>query len=99
MNKEIDMTQSIAATAPVSPLPRAWWRFRIVWFAFGLPALVVVASLYTVSLAWRHADPQVFDPLPGRSVGAEEVVEKGHIAAGAMEPAEHARNHAAMPAR
>ena len=88
----------VSEAAREQPLAQAWWHFRIVWFAFGLPALVVVASLYTGALAWRHADPQVFDPKPGRSVGAEEVVEKGHVA-GAMQPAELARNHAAMPAR
>ncbi len=72
---------------PDTDLPaQPWWRFGIVWFALGLPALVVVASLVTGAIAWRHADPLVTEPRPGGS-------------AGAMEPAERARNHAATPPR
>ena len=85
----------IAPPLPGAPAPLAWWHYRIVWFALGLPALVVVASLYTAGLAWRHADEQVFDPRPAR-VAAEDVVERGHPA-NALEPAERARNHAATP--
>ena len=64
------------------PLP--WWRFRIVWFAIGLPALVVMASLVTAGIAWRHVDPLVVEAQPGHA---------------AQESAERARNHAATPKR
>jgi hypothetical protein len=41
---------------PVMP----WWRVRMVWLAFGLPALVVVASFITLALAIHNRD----EPLP-----------------------------------
>ena len=47
------------ATTPAKAPP--WWHFRIVWFVLGLPAAVVLASLYTATLAWRHMDPVVVD--------------------------------------
>ena len=61
-----------------------WWHFGIVWFTLGLPALVVIASLATASIAWRHVDPLVVEAQPGRA---------------SQEPAERARNHAATPKR
>ena len=67
-------------------LPLPWWRFGIVWLALALPALVVVASLCTAGIAWRHADALVID---AREAGAPA----------ARSPAEQARNHAATPPR
>ncbi len=75
-----DVTRPAAGAPP--PLP--WWRFKIVWFAFGLPAVVVIASLVTAGIAWWHVDPIVVEAQPGRT---------------AQEPAERARNHAATPRR
>jgi uncharacterized protein len=37
--------------------PAVWWRLPIVWMVIGGPALVVVASFVTLSLAIRHPDP------------------------------------------
>lgn len=92
-------------TTNVSNSPQApqsdsgpWWRYRIMWLTLGLPATVVVASLFTGGIAWTHIDPVVTDSGPSRSLAAEEVSEHG-LAKGPLEPAERARNHAATPTR
>jgi uncharacterized protein len=85
---------TVGMAAPTQP----WWRFGIVWFAFGLPACVVVAALFTTGLAVRHADPLVLESRAVHGPAAEDVVEHGHVAA-TMEPAERARNHASMSGR
>ena len=83
--------------APASPDPsRAdpcppWWRFPIVWLALAGPALVVVAGLVTMAIAFRHADVVVSEP-PARQLA------RGADLAGATAPALQARNHAATPA-
>jgi uncharacterized protein len=87
MNKETTMQRNDGpGSLGGEPPPLPWWRFRIVWFAIGLPAMVVIASLATAGIAWRHIDPLV-DPLV---IGA-------HPGRAALEPAERARNHAATP--
>ena len=43
---------------PVLP----WWRVRMVWLAFAGPALVVAASIVTLVLAMRGADPPLHEP-------------------------------------
>lgn len=37
------------------PNTQAWYRVGMVWFAFGLPAAVVIASLVTVVIAHKNA--------------------------------------------
>ena len=71
----------------VVPAPAVWWRLPIVWLVIGGPALVVVASFVTLTLAIRHPDPV----LNTRSA----TVEGGRAA----QPAMQARNHAATPVR
>lgn len=66
---------------PVQP----WWRIRIVWLAFGAPALVVVASFVTLGFA-----------IHGRDV---PVAETGAAEAEANTPAMQARNHVVTPRR
>jgi uncharacterized protein len=61
-----------------------WWRFGVVWFALGLPAVVVVASLVTGGIAWRYADRPIVEAQPGQA---------------AQEPAVRARNHVTTPKR
>jgi uncharacterized protein len=61
----------------------AWWRLPIVWMVIGGPAIVVVASFVTLSLAIRHPDP-VYET---RATSASE------------QPAVQGRNHAATPGR
>ena len=72
---------------PVQP----WWRIRMVWVAFGGPALVVVGCLVTIVLAVRGADPPV-----ARRADAGAATAAGGPA---TEPAVQARNHAARPGR
>jgi hypothetical protein len=97
MNLEnaVNTTSRLPAAAAEPPsLP--WWRYRIMWMTLGLPASVVVASLYTAGIAWSHIDPVVTDAPAAQQQAAEEVAEHGHRAS-PMEPAEKARNHAATP--
>ena len=83
---------------PAGALPPPWWRFRIMWLVWGLPATVVVASLFSAGIAWRHIDPLVTDTRPSHALGAEDLAEHGQPTS-ALEPAERARNHAATPGR
>ncbi len=66
------------------PEPTPWYRLPIVWMVIGGPAIVVVASFFTLSLAIRHPDP---------------VLEAGNAKSKAELPAVQARNHAATPGR
>ena len=68
-------------SGPVQP----WWRIRMVWLAFGGPALVVVASFVTLFFAIHGRDR------PLSETGAAE--------AGSNTPAMQARNHVATPRR
>jgi len=94
MNQESAVNTSASLRPGAEPPAQPWWHFKIMWLTLGLPASVVVASLYTAGIAWRHIDPVVTDPQVVHA--AEDVVEHGHRAT-AMEPAERARNHAATP--
>lgn len=80
--------------APGAP----WWRFGIVWMVIGGPLSVVVASLVTAVVAWKHIDPVITPERPG--VAAERAGDD--VAApsdpkDALAPALKARNHAASP--
>jgi hypothetical protein len=102
MNKETAMPATQPASEkrhqPGTEAPLPWWRFKIVWLVFGLPATVVVASLVTGGIAWTHVDPIVSDPRFSHSNAAEDVAEHGQ-AKNPLEPAMTARNHAATPGR
>ena len=62
-----------------------WWRFRMVWLAFGGPALVVVASFVTLFFAMHGRDRPLSDT--------------GSAEAETTTPAMQARNHVATPRR
>lgn len=64
---------------------RPWWREPMVLLVISGPAVVVVASFISLSLALIHPDP----PLATTHVAAED---------GADQPAIQARNHAAQAA-
>jgi len=64
--------------------PTPWWRLPIVWMVIGGPAIVVVASFVTLSLAIRFPDP---------------VLTTADKAERSEQPALQARNHAATPER
>ncbi len=86
---------TIAQTAPT---PQPWWRFRMAWLAFGLPAAAVVAATLSAVIAVRHADVVVDDHGARTRMAAETSAEQGGRA-DPTEPAERARNHASMRSR
>jgi hypothetical protein len=61
-----------------------WFRLPIVWMVIGGPAIVVVASFVTLTLAIRNPDP---------------VLTRPSVTTQAEMPAVQARNHAATPSR
>lgn len=73
---------------PVQP----WWRIRMVWVAFGGPALVVVASFVTLFFAIHGRD------IPLSEIGSAEAAAEASTLQGHA-PAMQARNHAATPRR
>jgi len=73
----------------ISPAP-PWWRFPMVWFALAGPALVVVAGVATMVIAYRHADVVLVDATAAAAL-------RGGARPGPMAPALQARNHAATP--
>lgn len=64
------------------PEPAAWWRFPMVWMVLAGPAIVVVASFATLTLAILNPDPVLTAPA---AATASEL------------PAVQGRNHAASP--
>ncbi|MDP1900036.1 MAG: nitrogen fixation protein FixH [Rubrivivax sp.] len=78
------MPESRAAPANGETSSGPWWRFPIVWMVIGGPAIVVVASFVTLSLAIRHPDPVLKAPV---------AKSKAEL------PAVQGRNHAATPLR
>jgi hypothetical protein len=60
-----------------------WWRLPIVWMVLGGPAIVVVASFATLTLAIRNPDP---------------VLTRPPVSTTSELPAVQGRNHAATPA-
>jgi hypothetical protein len=82
------------AAAPADK-PAPWWRFGIVWLAFGGPAAVVLASVATFAIAARDADTVVDTASaatrPAEGGGSERL---GPLPTA---PALQGRNHAATP--
>ncbi|MBX3607396.1 MAG: hypothetical protein KF788_19100 [Piscinibacter sp.] len=81
------------ASAPAA-LP--WWRSAMVWMVIAGPLSVVIASVATAVVAWRHIDPVV--ATPGR-FGPDDDVSATRDPKDPLAPAQKARNHAATPAR
>lgn len=95
-------------TPTVPPLPadlRAaqadalrWWRVPMVWVVISGPLTVVIASLLTAVIAWRHIDPVILDSASGRVIGrAGDEVAAPTDPKDALAPAQRARNHSATP--
>jgi uncharacterized protein len=87
----------------VSPTPSAeaqpakpWWRVPMVWVVVSGPASVVVASLATAVIAWKHIDP-VITVTPGVTQHAGDDVTEPARPHDALAPALKARNHVATP--
>ncbi|MBI2732905.1 MAG: hypothetical protein HYX44_06280 [Aquabacterium sp.] len=80
------MSQVQNKSAAQAEQPKPWWRYPIVWMVIGGPAIVVVASIFTASLAIKHVDP-VLDTSVGQVKTPSEA------------PAIQARNHSAEQAK
>ena len=77
---------------PSSEPPSApWWRFGMVWFAIAGPAIVVVAGIWTMAIAYAHADKAIVETAAAPTAAVDR--------AAPTAPALQARNHAATPKR
>lgn len=67
---------------------QGWWKFPMMWLVVGGPAVVVVASMLTLTLAIHYPDPVLehHDQASGATIQKH---------ASPMMPAMTARNHAA----
>jgi uncharacterized protein len=80
--------------APAAP----WWRHPMVWVVLSGPIVVVIASLVTAAIAWRHIDP-VIGQTPGGVLRAADDMATTSDPKDPLAPALKARNHAALPPR
>ncbi len=78
--------------APALP----WWRVPMVWVVISGPLSVVVASLATAVVAWRHIDPVLDAARPAHARPGGDVAVPGSPK-DSLAPAMKARNHAATP--
>lgn len=75
-----------------------WWRVPMVWVVLSGPLSVVVASLATAVVAWKHIDPVLDAARPAHArPGADVAVPADPKSP--LAPAQKARNHAATPPR
>ena len=84
-----------------TPLPQPalpWWRVSMVWLVIAGPLAVVLASLVTAAVAWRHIDPVLAEARPGQPKPGDEVPVPADPK-NSLAPALKARNHAATPQR
>ncbi len=93
------MNRPLTATPPLPAGSNApWWRVPMVWVVIAGPLAVVVASLLTAVIAWRHIDPVILEAGSGRVVGrAGDDVAVPADPKDALAPAQRARNHSATP--
>lgn len=75
---------------------KPWWRIPMVWVVVSGPASVVVASLATAVIAWKHIDP-VITVAPGVTQHAGDDVTEPARPHDALAPALKARNHVTTP--
>jgi len=73
-----------------------WWRVPMVWVVLSGPLAVIVASLVTAVVAWKHIDPLVDESRPGHIPVTAEVPVPADPK-DSMAPAMKGRNHAATP--
>lgn len=81
---------------PVEPVKRPWWREPMVWMVIAGPSLVVVASIVSAVVAWKHIDPVIQDPVMGEVRAADDVGRYRHPT-DRDAPAQVGRNHASTP--
>jgi len=58
-----------------------WYRQSWLWFLIALPGTVVVAGLFTVYLAFKHADTLVVDSYYRKGLAINQVLEQDKLAA------------------
>lgn len=74
--------------------PAPWWKFGHVWLILSGPAIVVLASLFTLYLAVTRPDQLVAQDADRRGAASEK--SQIHPAPdSSLAPALQARNHAA----
>ena len=74
-----------------------WYRVPMVWLVVGGPLSVVVASISTAVIAWKHIDPVIVTSSQGEIRPGDNMAPKTSPKS-AMAPAMQGRNHAASPA-
>ena len=80
--------------------PVAWWRVPHMWLVVGGPLAVVVAGIATAVIAIKGADPVLDKAAFERDLKAGTAHLQGQAKVDALvklQPAHHARNHAASP--
>lgn len=66
-----------------------WYKLPIVWMVIGGPAIVVVASLFTVGIAVKHVDPVIdVTKAPSQPGLAPAVQARNHAAEKSYQPAD-----------
>ena len=87
------MTQANQQEAQQQPVSSGqWWKFGHVWMVFGGPAVVVVASFFTLYLAVTRPDPVVDQNYYQKGLDINKTLSEN---ANSMAPSMTARNHAA----
>mgnify|MGYP000379612924 CR=1 FL=1 len=93
----VSTKRTLAATPGSDQAP--WWRVPMVWVVIAGPFSVVVASLATAVIAWKHIDPIIHDDKPEYASMPREIVLPDVDPKANLAPAMQARNHAASPSR
>jgi hypothetical protein len=70
----------------------------MVWLVIAGPLAVVVASLASAVIAWKHIDPVILDPVQGR-VHVQDDMSRTADPGDPLAPAKTARNHVGVPHR
>ena len=89
-------TTSIRRAAEPTRPERHWSREPMVWLVIGGPLSVVVASIASAVIAWKHIDPVILDPVQGR-VHVGDDMSRTRDPKAALAPAKSARNHVTTP--
>ena len=70
-----------------------WWKFGHMWMVIGGPAVVVMASFFTIYLAITRPDPVISEDYYQQGIQINQQLDAKSAAS--LAPAIQARNHAA----
>lgn len=74
---------------PEAEKGKRWWHYPIVWLVVGGPAVVVVAAISTVVIAYTHVDPVMDISAPATHSGEMPAVTgRNRAAQTAVQPAD-----------